>query len=300
MNAAKNVTAAVAFGAQQIAAVPELAVNARRDSESLLRSALQCRREDLLANPHREITREQDELFQRLVAERASGKPMQYIIGTQEFWGLELLVSPAVLIPRPETEHLVESALALLPRDPGTRIIDVGTGSGAIAIAIAHERPLAEIIAIDISPDALAIARSNAERRRLTQRIQFLEGNLLSSIEAECCDMIVSNPPYVAANERESLSIEVRNHEPPTALFSGATGYEIYARLIPDAMRVLKPQGWLLLEIGHGQQATIRDMLEKGGYSAIRFVDDLQGIPRVAIAQKRPSSPPGEAGPIAH
>src|SRR4051812_2452735 len=132
MTVAKNVTAAVAFGAQQIAAVPELAPNARRDSELLLRFALQCRREDLLANPRREITREQDELFQRLVAERALGKPMQYIIGTQEFWGLQLAVTPAVLIPRPETEHLVESALALLPRDHGARVIDVGTGSGAI------------------------------------------------------------------------------------------------------------------------------------------------------------------------
>jgi release factor glutamine methyltransferase len=296
MTAAKNVTAAVAFGAQQIAAVPELAPNARRDSELLLRFALQCRREDLLANPRREITREQDELFQRLVAERASGKPMQYIIGTQEFWGLQVAVTPAVLIPRPETEHLVESALALLPRDRTVRVIDVGTGSGAIAIAIAHERPLANIMAIDISPHALAIARANVERHRLTDQIQIIAGDLLSGIDDESCDMVVANPPYVAENERDSLPTEVRNHEPATALFSGPTGYEIYARLIPDAMRVLKAQGWLLLEIGHGQQATIRETLEKSGYSAIRFVDDLQGIPRVAIAQKRPASQAKDTG----
>jgi release factor glutamine methyltransferase len=285
-NVALNVTSAVAFGAQQIAASPELAANAKRDAELLLRFVLQCRREELLANPRREITPEQSERFKSVVAERAAGKPIQYITGTQEFWGLELAVTPAVLIPRPETEHLVESALALLPHNHAFCVIDVGTGSGAIAIAIAHERPLIGVDAIDNSPAALAIARGNAQRHGLAGRIEFIEADLLSGVEDARCEMIVSNPPYVATSERASLSIEVREHEPAAALFSGATGYEVYERLLPQAMRALKPEGWLLLEIGYGQQAKLRDMLAEQGYAAIRFVEDLQGISRIAIAQK--------------
>ena len=287
---AANVTAAVAFGVQQIAGSPELAANARRDAELLLRFVLQCRREELLANPRRELTPEQSKHFNRLVAERSAGKPIQYITGTQEFWGLELAVTPAVLIPRPETEHLVESALALLPRDRAFRLVDVGTGSGAIAIAIAHERPLIRITAIDSSPAAIAVACANAARHGLASRIEFIEADLLLAVDNASCEMIVSNPPYVATSERAALSVEVREHEPAAALFSGTTGYEVYERLLPQAIRVLKPEGWLLLEIGYGQQAKLRDMLAETGYTAIRFVEDLQGIPRVAIAQK-PSQP---------
>jgi release factor glutamine methyltransferase len=287
---AANVTAAVAFGTAQIAASPELAANAKRDAELLLRFVLQCPRAELLANPRRELTAQQGEHFNRVVAERAAGKPIQYITGTQEFWGLELAVTPAVLIPRPETEHLVESALALLPLSRASRVVDVGTGSGAIAIAIAHERPLVRVVAIDSSPAALAVACANAARHGLANGIEFVEADLLSGVDSASCEMIVSNPPYVAMTERASLSIEVREHEPPAALFSGATGYEVYERLLPQAMQALKPQGWLLLEIGFGQQAKLRDMLAEQGYTAIRFIEDLQGIPRVAIAQK-PSQP---------
>ncbi len=277
---------AIVSGAQPLAASPERAANARRDTELLLRFVLECRREELLANPLREITAEQSERFNRLVDERVAGRPIQYIVGTQQFWGLELSVSPDVLIPRPETEHLVESALDSLWLNRAFSVVDVGTGSGAIAIAIAKERPLAQVLALDISAAALAIARANAERHNVADRIEFREADLLSGVDAASCEMIVSNPPYVAESERASLAVEVREHEPAVALFSGATGYEVYERLLPQAMRALKPQGWLLIEIGYGQQATIRDMLEQNRYSAIRFVADLQGIPRVAIAQK--------------
>lgn len=281
-----NVAGAIGSGAQQIAVAPGLAANARRDAELLLRFVFECRREDLLANPLREITAQQSERFNQLIAERVSGRPIQYILGTQQFWGLEFFVNPDVLIPRPETEHLVESALDLVWTNGAFCVVDVGTGSGAIAIAIAKERPLAQILALDISAAALEVARANAERHQLAGRIEFIEADLLSGVDPASCDMIVSNPPYVAESERASLAAEVREHEPAVALFSGATGYEIYQRLLPQAMHALKPQGWLLLEIGYGQQATIRDMLERNGYSAIRFVADLQGIPRVAIAQK--------------
>lgn len=286
MNMPMNVTETVAFGAQRIASHPELGANARRDAELLLRFVLGVRREELLANPQREIRGEERERFEGLIVERAAGKPVQYITGVQHFWGLEFAVTPAVLIPRPETEHLVEAALALLGCDDAVRVIDVGTGSGAIAIAIAHDRPAARITAIDISRDALAVARGNAERHHVAGRIRFVEGDLLDGIADAACDMIVANPPYVAESERSSLAVEVRDYEPAAALFAGATGYAIYERLIPQAARVLRPEGWLLLEIGVGQQVRIEGMLTENGFAGVRFVDDLQSIPRVVIAQR--------------
>lgn len=281
-----NVTEAVAFGAQRIALHPELGANARRDAELLLRFVLGGRREELLANPRREIGAEERERFEGVIAERAAGKPVQYITGVQDFWGLDFAVTPAVLIPRPETEHLVEAALALLPGERAINVIDVGTGSGAIAVAIAHDRPQARITAIDISGDALGIARGNAERHQVADRIHFVEGDLLDGIADASCDMIVANPPYVAESERGSLAVEVRDHEPAAALFAGVTGYAIYERLIPQAARVLRPEGRLLLEIGTGQRMRVKGMLAEDGFADIQFIDDLQGIPRVAIARR--------------
>ena len=263
---------------------------ARLDSELLLMHVLERNRAWLMAHGGDDVSEDTCARLQELFERRYRGEPIQYVTGECEFYGLPFKVTEDVLIPRPETEHLVESALALLPLSRALRVIDVGTGSGAIAIAIAHERPLIRVAAIDSSPAALAVARANAARHGLAGRIEFIEADLLSAVGTSSCEMIVSNPPYVATSERASLSVEVREHEPAAALFSGATGYEVYEQLLPQAMRTLKPQGWLLLEIGYGQQAKLRDMLAEHGYTAIRFVEDLQGIPRVAIGQK-PSQP---------
>ena len=239
-----------------------------------------------------------------------ANEPIQYITGEQEFYGLALHVTPAVLIPRPETEHLVEAVLEefgchpavvsgchpaaqrrdlLLPSREASRTarsaLDVGTGSGAIAIALAHHLPDAYLTAVDLSPAALAVAATNAARHHLTTRIRFLESNLLEALPpGETFDAIVSNPPYVATADRNTLHPQVRDHEPATALFAGADGLQIYRRLIPQARAALKPNGLLALEIGHGQRESIAELLS--GWNELHFVADLQQIPRVALARK--------------
>jgi release factor glutamine methyltransferase len=188
-----------------------------------------------------------------------------------------------VLIPRPETEHLVESALERVRHDAAVRICDVGTGSGAIAVALAHALPRAEVTALDISAAALAVARENAERHGVAGRVRFVESDLMSAVRGERFDVVVSNPPYVRKDE--VLEAQVRDFEPPGALFAGSTGLEIYERLIPEARAALVEDGWLLMEIGHGQREELAHLLRD--WDAVEFVADLQGIPRVAIAQRR-------------
>ncbi|WP_433969527.1 peptide chain release factor N(5)-glutamine methyltransferase [Tunturiibacter gelidiferens] len=216
-------------------------------------------------------------------------EPIQYITGEQEFYGLRLHVTPAVLIPRPETEHLVEAVLKLLPANQPVKLVDIGTGSGAIAIALAVHLPLAEITALDLSSDALAIAERNAREHGVANRIQFLQSDLLVAIKSlgQTFDAIVSNPPYIPESDRPTLHPQVRDHEPATALFAGETGLDIYRRLIPEAASALKPNGILALEIGHGQQKPLTHLL--AGWNDVTFVNDLQHIPRVALA-RRPNS----------
>jgi len=211
---------------------------------------------------------------------RLRSEPMQYITGQQEFYGLAFEVSPDVLIPRPETEHLVEAVLKHVK--PNASIIDVGTGSGAIAVALAHALPQAQVTAVDLSPAALQVARRNAQRNAVSDRVTFLQSDLLVAVEGGDFDAIVSNPPYVA--DAEVLEPQVSNYEPHAALYAGPTGLEVYERLVPQAGKLLKPQGWLLLEIGSGQQAAVEALLHD--WSALSFVRDLQGIPRVIQAQK--------------
>lgn len=256
----------------------------RLAAEVLLMHTLDCDRAHLLAHPERVLTSEETNQYHSFVHERADGKPTQYITGHQEFWGLDLLVSEAVLIPRPETEHSVEAALEIVRADSSLKkIVDVGTGSGCIALALAKELPKHEIHATDISELALALAQENAERLRL-QRIQFRRCDLLSGIGAEQYDLVVSNPPYVGQDEPEKVQKIVRDWEPHVAVFGGATGLEIYERLIPQAFDALRPGGWLVMEIGYSIEQPIRKML--GGWSNVQIRPDLQGIPRVAIARK--------------
>jgi release factor glutamine methyltransferase len=256
--------------------------NPRRDAELLLAHALGWDQAALLTHPEHILTPTEADRFESMLSRREACEPMQYILGSQEFFGLRFEVSPAVLIPRPETEHLVEAVLDLFGGNSAPRIVDVGTGSGAIAIALAHAMPAARITAVDCSPAALAIAQHNALQHGVTERVTFLQADLLGSVQEKDFDAVVSNPPYIA-NE-EALEPQVFNYEPHTALYAGPTGLEIYERLIPQARAALKPDGWLMMEIGHGQQAALESLLY--GWDAINFVSDLQGIPRVVLAQK--------------
>jgi release factor glutamine methyltransferase len=272
----------------QLAADPHLSDTARRDAELLLLHTLNLTRASLLANPARPLTPQELADYEATVTRRLRHEPIQYITGTQEFYGLALRVTPAVLIPRPETEHLVEAVLQRLPHDQPVTIADIGTGSGAIAIALAAHLPQAQITALDLSPKALAVAEANAATHHLTPRIRFLLSDLLAALPPSeqhgHFDAIVSNPPYVPVSEAPDLHPQVREHEPAQALFAGPDGLDIYRRLIPQAHQALKPGGLLALELGHGQREALTQLLH--GWSGTTFLDDLQGIPRVALARK--------------
>ena len=266
------------YGAAQLGALP----TARRDAELLLMHVLACDRAYLLTHPETQLTAEQYAVYDAWLTRRARHEPVQYIVGEQEFFGLKFRVTPDVLIPRPETEHLVEAALARTDRDASLRIADVGTGSGAIAVALAHALPQARITALDISATALAVAQENAKNHGVSDRIRFFESDLLAAVTGEQFDMMVSNPPYVA--DDEELEPQVRDYEPAPALFAGPEGLDIYRRLIPQAQVALKLGGWLLLEIGHAQRDALDRLLS--GWASVSFIADLQGIPRVACAQR--------------
>lgn len=261
---------------------------AQQDAELLLRHLLKTSRSWMLANLDTELLGTSWESYYDLLQRRYKGEPIQYILGETEFYGLPFCVAPGVLIPRPETEHLVEKVLQLAAEIPqrNLRIADIGTGSGAIAVALAHGLPEARIFATDLSLEALAIARKNAQCNQVAQRITFLEGDLLAPLAGEQFQIIASNPPYVPLADRDSLSVEVREFEPHSALFAGDDGLEIYRRLIPGARELLASGGWLALEIGYGQQAAITSLFDSARYREVDFVPDYQGIPRVACGRK--------------
>jgi release factor glutamine methyltransferase len=255
----------------------------RRDAELLLAHLLGCDQTALLTHPERILSAAESEQFERLLKRRLASEPIQYLTGVQEFFGLHFAVSPAVLIPRPETEHLVEAVLQRFEREAEVRIVDVGTGSGAIAVALAHSMPHSRVTAVDLFPAALEVARRNAERHGVIDRLTLLPSDLLAAVGSEGFDAVVANPPYIAAGE--VLEPQVANYEPHSALYAGPTGLEIYERLIPQAARVLKPGGWLMLEIGYGQSPALRNLMH--GWAVVTLVNDLQGIPRVVLGQKQ-------------
>jgi release factor glutamine methyltransferase len=259
---------------------------ARQDAETLLLHVLGKNKAWLLAHSDDELPEDQAKLYLELVERRHQGEPIQYITGEAEFYGLPFHVNRGVLIPRPETEHAVEKTLELAAQFAAPRIVDIGAGSGAIAIALAHKLLAASITATDLSPAALAIAKDNAARNSLADRIRFLHGNLLEPVAGEQFEIVVSNPPYVPEADRESLSVEVRDYEPAQALFAGEDGLAIYRRLIPAAFRALVAGGFVVLEIGYGQQASVQSLLEDAGFAQIEFTADLQGIPRVVSARR--------------
>ena len=261
---------------------------ARLDAETLLLHALSQDRAWLLAHWDDEAEPAAMCGYDELVARRQTGEPIQYITGSSEFFGLPFSVGPGVLIPRPETEHLVEEVIRLAAdwSNAPLRIADIGTGSGIIAVAVAHALPQAQVSAIDSSAPALAIALENAQQNHLEDRIQFFEGDLLAPLAGNTFHIIASNPPYIPKSEKDSLSIEVRDHEPHSALFAGDDGLDLYRRLIPAARDLLVPGGWLVLEIGYGQHQAIEQLLTANSYNNIHFVQDYQKIPRVAAGRR--------------
>jgi len=281
-------------------------------TELLLMHALGRDRTWIYAHPEEEISTTDADKFFALISRRADGEPTQYLTRKQEFWGLEFEVTPDVLIPRPETEHIIEVALdrlALRELQAGRRqktdgaelrIADIGTGSGCIAIALAKELPAAEFLATDISPAALAVACRNALSHGVTDRVRFVEANLLEeSGESRVAsgerklpggalsfDLILSNPPYVGRSEAATLLREVREHEPEIALYGGEEGYELYADLIAQAAKRLLPRGILVLELGHNSLPAVAPLVEASTWTKVGVTNDLAGIPRVLAAEK--------------
>jgi release factor glutamine methyltransferase len=257
---------------------------ARRDAETLLLHLLARDRAWLFAHSDEALDVATRTQLRSLTQRRAAHEPLQHLTGTQEFYGLALRVTRDTLIPRPETELLVEAVLDFARTRPHPlRILDVGTGTGAIALALAAHLPHADITACDISPAALQVAKQNAAQHNLTQRITFVESDLLAQISADpLFDILVSNPPYVPLADAPTLAPEVRDHEPPTALFAGPDGLDLYRRLVPAAHGSLKPNGLLALEFGFGQRDALHELL--AGWRDVRFLDDYAAIPRVALA----------------
>ncbi len=259
---------------------------ARRDAEVLMLHLIKRDRAYLIAHPKDMLSAEGAVRYYALIERRAAGEPIQYITGETEFYGLPFRVDRNVLIPRPETEHLVEKVLALAEKFDQPRIVDVGTGSGAIAVALAHKLPAARITAVDISAAALTIARGNAKQNGVAGRVRFLESDLLAGVAGERFEIVVSNPPYVAESDRSSLAVEVREHEPAVALFAGG-GLDIYRRLIPCSWAALVPGGFLAMEIGLGQDAAVAGLMLDAGFAQVEFIADLQGIQRVVSARRK-------------
>jgi len=302
----------------------------RLNSETLLMFVLAVNRAYLYAHPERELNAEEQARYDEAIAQRATGMPSQYITGHQEFWGLDFLVTPAVLIPRPETEHVVETVLELVREGHGQsgrlRVVDVGTGSGCIVLALANELPTAELYATDISADALEIAKANAARLQLASRVQFLQRDVLEPVSHsapianpidianstvilsgestpqadERCrrtpiitaqfhdlDLVVSNPPYVAYREADKVQRSVREFEPLHAVFAGIDGLDVIGRIVEQAQVALKPGGWLVVEIGYSMRDEVLALFSQALWDDVRVVPDLQGIPRVIAARRK-------------
>jgi release factor glutamine methyltransferase len=260
--------------------------HASADAELLLRHVVGWDRASVVARGLEPLPDRERMRFFWLVEHRAARQPVQHLTGTQAFWRHDFVVGPEVLIPRPETEILVEQALRLVASVARPRIADVGTGSGCIAVSLAAERPDAVVVGSDISPTALRVAASNAARLLAASRVPFACADLTSAYRAESLDLVVSNPPYVTAAEWSGLAVEVRDHDPRRALVPDEGVPAIYARLVSDAARVLRPGGSVAVEVGAGQAEMVSGLAAAAGFVTVRRVTDLAGIPRVVIGAR--------------
>lgn len=262
----------------------------RREAGSLLMHVLARDRSYILTHAEAELSDEQLERFIAALDERAQGKPLQYITGRQEFFGLEFEVNADVLIPRPETELLVEAALSFVSQNEAPYICDVGTGSGCIVITLLQKLHRARAVALDVSPAALAVAERNANRHGVQDRLTLVTSDCFANLDPGSVpdfDLIVSNPPYVAADALEGLQREVRDFEPHTALVSGEDGLTVIRRLLLESSNYLKSGGFLIFEMGFDQHDAVRDLIDENSWKLLEIFDDLQGIPRTVALAKR-------------
>lgn len=260
--------------------------SARLDAQLLLSHVLGISRIMLYAEFERPLTPEELDTFRALVKRRSRREPIAYLTGSRGFWEIELKTDARALIPRPDTETLVERALKLLPKDEAARVIDVGTGTGAIALALAHARPGVEVLATDRSAEALALAAENVATLHLSERVTLREADVLDGVDWQGVDMIVSNPPYIAEDERGEMDEDVLEFEPHSALFAGADGLDVIRRLVPASVEALRPGGHLLCEIGHRQGEAVRALFEQAGLTEVVVLKDLGRRDRVVVGQR--------------
>ncbi|MGI8837970.1 MAG: peptide chain release factor N(5)-glutamine methyltransferase [Pyrinomonadaceae bacterium] len=285
---ATSIAQAILHGANKLrkSGVPQ----ERREAGSLLMYVLGRDHTYILAHAEDQLTDEQVEMYGELLDARTSGKPLQYIVGRQEFFGLEFEVTPDVLIPRPETELLVEAALARVSPNEAPFICDVGTGSGCVVITLLHQLPQARGMALDISAAALAVAERNAHRHGVNERLSFLASDCFSALAPAVIpgfDLIVSNPPYVAERAVEGLQREVRDFEPRIALTAGEDGLSVIRRLLIESRDYLKSSGVLAFEMGFDQHDAVTELIAAEPWKLLEIYDDLQGIPRIVALMKR-------------
>lgn len=258
----------------------------RLDAELLLAHVLHCKRIDLIVRYDEQPNDTERAAFRQLVEKRLGRCPTAYLVGVREFYLLPFEVTSAVLIPRPDTETLVDAAIEFLKKRPTPTALDVGTGSGCVAVSVATAAKAATVTAVDVSPDAVAVAGRNAKRNNVADRIRFLTGNLFAPLQpGSTFDLIVSNPPYIPPSEIETLMPEVRDHEPRVALDGGTDGLAFYRRLTAEAKQWLKPGGMLMVEIGHTQGDAVRSLFQSAGFTSSKVVKDRAGRPRVVIGK---------------
>ncbi len=284
MKPESSIKEALSFGMNMLASQEE----AHREAEILLQQALQVSRTYLFAHPEQRLSQEQATLYQQALTQRQQGTPIAYILGHREFWSLDLVVTPDTLIPRPETERLVETALALLDPAAPLSILDLGTGSGAIALALATECPDWQITACDQSSKALNVAQNNAQRLGLAH-INFMVSDWFAAFHQQLFDAIVSNPPYLSATDSHLTQGDLR-FEPESALVSGIDGLEALRFIIQHSYNHLQENGILLLEHGYDQAAAVKKLLEQHGYGDIQCWQDWQGLDRVSGGKRLKSS----------
>ncbi|MEO6589133.1 MAG: peptide chain release factor N(5)-glutamine methyltransferase [Pyrinomonadaceae bacterium] len=255
-------------------------VEPRREANSLLVFALEKDRTFFIAHPEYELSEKESNAFQKILERRAAREPLQYIRGTQEFFGLDFIVTPDVLIPRPETELLVEAAIEILKTKENPRFCEIGTGSGCIIISILHALKNATAIGADVSGTALKITKLNAEKNVVAERLNLIKSDVFENFENEKLDLIVSNPPYISITDFKNLQLEVRDFEPRNALTDGKDGFSIIKKIVLDAPQFLKPDCYLLMEIGFNQSEQVREMFDLNVWQTVEFLPDLQGIQR--------------------